>query len=97
MRLSQFAEKNLVASVHLIRMASSDKGCTVSRCGINAEHFHKLGDFAQVAESITRGLIVAAKEIDIEDVFPGTSTHGARFNLAQTDVAQGEDAKGFEK
>src|ERR1700732_2051091 len=66
-------------SLSCVRMASRAAGCKVSRCGIDADHFHKLCDLAQVTESIARGLVVAAKEIDIEDVFPGTSTHGARF------------------
>src|SRR5216684_2456900 len=84
-------------SLDCIRMACLDEGCKTLRCRIDAEHFDKLGDLAQVAESIARGLVVTAKEIDIEDVLPGTSTHGARFDLAQADVAQGEDAEGFEK
>ena len=86
-----------LASVHFIRMVCQDEGCKVSGRGIYTEYLHKLGYLAQVAESIARGLIVAAKEINIEDVFPGTSTHGARFDLAQADVAQGENAQGFEK
>ena len=77
-----------------IRMACPEE---ISRCVINTKDFHKLGDLSQVAESVTSGLIVAAKKIDIEDVFPGSSTHGARLDLAQTDVAQGEDAEGLEK
>src|ERR1700722_8489219 len=64
---------------------------------VNPEHFHEVGDFAQVAECVSGGLVVTAKEIDVEHIFPGTAAHGARFDFAQADVAQGEDAEGFEE
>jgi hypothetical protein len=61
--------------------------------GIDAQHFHKVGDFAEVAEGILRGFVVAAQEVDVEDVLPRTAAHGARLDLAQADVAQCEDAE----
>ena len=50
-----------------------------------------------MAQRIAGRFVVAAEEIDVKDVLPGTSAHGARLDLAQADVAQGEDAERFEE
>src|SRR5271168_1838344 len=50
-----------------------------------------------MAEGIARGLVITAEKIYVEDVFPGTSAHGARLDLAEADVAQGEDAERLEQ
>ena len=39
----------------------------------------------------------SAQEIGIKNVLPGTARHRTRFNLAQTDVAQGKDTQGLEQ
>src|SRR5271157_3358533 len=67
------------------------------RCLVNSQDFDELGYFAQVVEGVAGGFVVAAEEVYVEDVFPGASAHGARLDLTQADVAQGEDAERFEE
>src|SRR5215470_17597440 len=50
-----------------------------------------------MAQCVTGGLVVAAKQIDEENIFPRSPAHGARLNLAQADVAKREDTQGFEQ
>jgi hypothetical protein len=50
-----------------------------------------------VVEGVAGGFVVAAEEVDVEDVFPGTSAHGAGFDLAEADVTQGENAQRLEE
>src|ERR1700739_3020990 len=50
-----------------------------------------------MAKRVPRGFVVAAQEIDIENVLPGSSAHGAGLDLAQADVAQREDTERFEQ
>ena len=50
-----------------------------------------------MAQGIARRLIIAAKKVHIEDVLPGTPAHGARLDLAEADVAQGENAERLEE
>ena len=64
---------------------------------INPEDFNELRDLAQMAEGVAGGFVVAAKEVSVEDVFPGASAHGARLDLAEADVAQSEDAERLEQ
>jgi hypothetical protein len=64
---------------------------------IHSEDFYELRDLAQMAEGVAGRFVVAAKEVNVEDVFPGASAHGARLDLAEADVAQGEDAKRLEQ
>jgi len=45
----------------------------------------------RMAERVARGLIIAAKKIHIENIFPGPAAHGPRLDFAQADVAQGEN------
>ena len=65
--------------------------------GINSQYLDELGDFAEMAECVAGGLVVAAYKVYIEHVFPRVSTHGTRLDLAQADVAQGKDAQRFEQ
>src|ERR1700681_3705354 len=64
---------------------------------VDAEHFYEVGDFAQMAQGILRGLVVAAQDVDVGHVFPWGSAHGAGLDLAQAYVAQREDAELFEE
>src|SRR5690349_13156227 len=41
--------------------------------------------------------IVSSQDIDIEHILPRAPTHGARLNLAQTDIPQCKNAEGFEQ
>src|SRR5271155_3712487 len=50
-----------------------------------------------MAEGIAGGFVIATQEIHVEDVFPGASAHGARFDIAEADVAQSEDAERLEE
>src|ERR1700680_71215 len=73
------------------------KGCTISRCRVDPQDLDELGDLAQMAEGVAGGFVVAAEEVHIEHVLPGPSAHGARLDLAQADVAQGENAERLEQ
>src|SRR5215469_6765343 len=64
---------------------------------VHPQHLHEIGHLGQVAESIPSGLVVATEEVYVEDVFPGTSAHGAGLDLAEADIAQSENAEGFEQ
>jgi hypothetical protein len=44
-----------------------------SCCAVNPQHFDELCNLAQVAEGVAGGLVVAAEEVYVEDVFPGAS------------------------
>src|SRR3954447_11178471 len=74
------------------------RGC---RCllglGVDSQHFDEVGDLLKVAKGVARGLVVAAKEVDVEDVLPRAAAHGTRLDTAEGDVAQGEDAEGLEE
>src|SRR5208337_987540 len=59
---------------------------------INPQHLNKFRDFAEVAQRIARGFIIATKNIGKEHVFPRAAAHGTRLDLAQADVAQSEYA-----
>ena len=48
-------------------------------------------------QSVAGSFVVATKQVDEKYVLPRASAHGARFDLAQADVAKGENAQGFEK
>jgi predicted permease len=72
-------------------------GSRVSCCPVDTQDLNELRDLAEMAEGVAGGFVVAAEEIDVEDVFPRASTDGARLDLAQADVAQGEDAEGLEQ
>jgi hypothetical protein len=67
------------------------------RRSVNPQDLDEVRDFAQMAEGVARGFVVAAQEVDVEDVLPGASAQGAGFDLAQADVAQGEDAERLEQ
>jgi hypothetical protein len=41
--------------------------------------------------------VVAAQQVNKKNVFPGTAAHGPRLDLAQTDIAQRENAQRLEK
>ena len=69
------------------------RGLNDSNRGIYPEHLHKLGHFAKMTQRVAGGLVVAAKEIHVEDVFPRAPAHGPGFDLAQANVSQREDAQ----
>src|SRR5271166_4037012 len=48
-------------------------------------------------QGIAQGFIVAAEQVHEKHILPRASAHGARLDLAQTDVAQGEYAERFEQ
>jgi hypothetical protein len=57
-----------------------------------SQHLHEFRDLAQMAQGVTRGLVVAAQNVDEEDILPRMSSHRAGFDFAQADVAQREHA-----
>src|SRR6202035_2587593 len=64
------------------------RGLNDSNRGIYPEHLHKLGHFAKMTQRVAGGLVVPAKEIHVEDVFPRAPAHGPGFDLAQANVSQ---------
>src|ERR1700733_6489552 len=64
---------------------------------VNPEHFHPFGHFPKMPQGTARQLIVSTKQICVEDVFPRAPAHGAGFNLAQADLAQGKHAQSLEQ
>ena|ERR1700691_3219047 len=44
---------------------------------VDPQNLNELGDFAQMAEGVARRFIIAAEEVDVEDIFPRASAHGA--------------------
>src|SRR3954470_12783252 len=64
-----------------------------SRCRIDPQHLYKLGHLAQMPQGVPCRLVIAAQEIHIEDILPGSPTHGTGLDLAQANVAQREHAK----
>ena len=46
---------------------------------------------------VARVFVVAAQQVDEECVLPGTAAQGTGLNLAQADIAQGEDAERLEQ
>src|SRR5208337_2832521 len=68
-----------------------------SRCPVNPQHLDELRDFAQVAQRVARRFVVAAQESHVKNVLPRAPAPGPRFDLAQADIAQREDAQRFEE
>src|SRR5450755_4939991 len=58
-----------------------DLSCPRIRGRIDTQHFHELGDFAQVAQRMARGFVIAAQDVGEEHIFPRTSPHGTRLDL----------------
>ena len=50
-----------------------------------------------MAKGVAGGFVVSAEEVYVENIFPGTSAHGARLDLTEADVAQGENAERLEE
>jgi len=67
-----------------------------SRCLVYSQDFYE-GNLAEVAQGISRCLVVAAEEVNIKDILPGPSAHRPRLDLAEANIAQGEHAQGPEQ
>src|SRR5438105_1836930 len=61
--------------------------------GIDAQHFDEVAYLGQVTDRVARGSVAPAEYVDVEVVLPRMSLDRARFDLAQADVTQGEDAE----
>ena len=66
--------------------------------GIAAEEDYRLAHLAQVVERIGHvALLRVAADVGVELVFPRPPFDGARLELGQVDVAQGEDGQRAEE
>ena len=50
-----------------------------------------------MTQGVAGGFIVSTQYIGKKDVFPRAAKHGARFDLAQADLAQGEHTERLEQ
>ena len=64
---------------------------------IDSKHLYELADLAQVVERFAGGFVVAAEEVDVENVFPRIAAARTRFDLRKTDVPKGENAQCFKQ
>ena len=65
--------------------------------GIDAQYLYKTGNLFQVPQRQPHGFVIAPENIHEEAVLPGTSFYRSGFNFAQVEIAQREDAQGFEQ
>src|SRR5277367_5833387 len=86
-RRTDDAENNLQTAVAAI----------FSHRRINPQYLDEIRYLAEVTQGIARRFVIAAQEIDIENIFPGPAAHGPRFDLAEADVAQRKHAQRLEQ
>src|SRR6516164_2558085 len=64
---------------------------------VNPENLYQLGDLAQMAKGIARCFIITTEYIGKKDILPRSATHGARFDLAEADLAQRKHTERLEE
>src|SRR5271166_6039186 len=50
-----------------------------------------------MSQRVAGGFVIAPQDVDEENILPGMAAHGPRFDLAEVDIAQGEDAERLEE
>src|SRR6266498_89661 len=89
--------EGVVCWATLILLLRSWGPCNASRCRIDSQHLHHVGDGFQLQQCATSEFVVAAEEVGVKDIFPRAAAHGTRLDLAQADIAIGKNAQGFMK
>src|SRR5574342_474450 len=64
---------------------------------IDAQHLDQLCYFREVSQGVASRFVVAAQKVDVKDVFPRSTAHGARFDFAQADIAKRKYTERFEQ
>src|SRR5450432_3300608 len=68
-----------------------------SSCRINSQHFNQIGHFAEMMQGVASGLVVSAKKVGVEHIFPGPPTQRPRLYFGQADVTQSEYCQRLEE